>query len=110
METPKLKLESGVIQKIMDRAIEINKASKVRCRDFQIMVSTMREDTLIMRWTTIDISNIDNPIQCFRYECFNMDGSSQRCSVHYANQEEANDFIWSLQPLHQQQDAIDHKL
>ncbi len=110
MQTDNIKLAKGVIQKVMDRAIEINNEYKVQCRDFQIMVSSKRKDTLILRWTTIDISNEDNPVQCYRYECFNMDGTSQRCSIHYANQEEANDFIWSLKPLHQQQYAIDHKL
>ncbi|WP_179022123.1 hypothetical protein [Winogradskyella forsetii] len=103
-------LKQSVIYKIMDRAIDINKACTAQCRDFQIMVSTMRKNILILRWTTIDISNIDNPVQCYRYECFKTDGTSQLCSIHYADQEEANDFIWSLEPLYHQQYAIDHKL
>jgi hypothetical protein len=103
-------LKQSVIYKIMDRAIDINKACTAQCRDFQIMVSTMRKNILILRWTTIDISNIDNPVQCYRYECFKTDGTSQLCSIHYADQEEANDFIWSLEPLYNQQYAIDHKL
>ncbi|WP_407264902.1 hypothetical protein R5N98_12610 [Tenacibaculum maritimum] len=110
MGTPKIKLEPSVVQKIMDKAIDINKGCKERCRDFQIMVSRKRENNLILRWTTIDIFNIDNPVQCYRYECFELDGTSQNCSIHYANQEEANDFIWSLEPLYQQKYAIDHKL
>ena len=118
-------LKQSVIHKIMDRAIEINKACKERCTDFQIMLSrnrvheihdhreseaVKRKNTLILRWTTIDISNEDNPVQCYRYECFKTDGTSQLCSIHYADQEEANDFIWSLEPLYHQQYAIDHKL
>ncbi|WP_346881280.1 hypothetical protein [uncultured Algibacter sp.] len=103
-------LKVGVIQKIMDRAIEINKSCKEQCRDFQIMVSPKHENTLILRWTNIDISNIDNPVQCYRYECFKTDGTPQLCSIHYTNQEDANIFFWSLEPLHQQQCAIDHKL
>lgn len=63
-------LKQSVIHKIMDRAIEINKACKERCTDFQIMLSRKRKNTLILRWTTIDISNEDNPVQCYRYECF----------------------------------------
>ena len=103
-------LKQGVIQNIMDRAIEINRGYKENCRDFQIMVSTMRENTLILRWTTIDISNIDKPLQCYRYECFKTDGTPQLCSVHYSDQDEANAFFWSLEPLYNQQFAIDHKL
>jgi len=67
-------LKQSVIHKIMDRAIEINKACAAQCRDFQIMLSQKRKNTLILRWTTIDISNEDNPVQCYRYECFKTDG------------------------------------
>ncbi|TGV03591.1 hypothetical protein [Flavivirga rizhaonensis] len=103
-------LKSNVIQNIMDRAIEINRGCQENCRDFQIMVSPMRENTLILRWTTIDISNIDKPLQYYRYECFKIDGTPQLCSIHYSNQEEANAFFWSLESLYNQQFAIDHKL
>jgi len=103
-------LKQSVIHRIMDRAVDINKACKERCRDFQIMLSRKRENTLILRWTIIDISNEDNPVQCYRYECFKTDGTPQLCSIHYADQEEANVFIWSLEPLYHQQYAIDHKL
>jgi hypothetical protein len=103
-------LKQSVIIAIMDRAVEINKACKEQCRDFEIMLSRKRENSLILRWTSIDISNEDNPVQQYRYECFQTDGTSQMCSVHYADQEEANEFIWSLEPLYHQQFAIDHKL
>lgn len=106
----KKKLKQSVIDAIMDRAVEINKACKEQCRDFEIMLSRKRENSLILRWTSIDISNEDNPVQHYRYECFQTDGTSQMCSVHYADQEEANEFIWSLEPLYHQKFAIDHKL
>ncbi len=106
----KKKLKQSVIDAIMDRAVEINKACKEQCRDFEIMLSRKRENSLILRWTSIDISNEDNPVQQYRYECFQTDGTSQMCSVHYADQDEANEFIWSLEPLYHQQFAIDHKL
>ncbi|WP_452222151.1 hypothetical protein [Lacinutrix salivirga] len=106
----KKKLKQSVIDAIMDRAVEINKACKEQCRDFEIMLSRQRENSLILRWTSIDISNEDNPVQQYRYECFQTDGTSQMCSVHYADQDEANEFIWSLEPLYHQQFAIDHKL
>ncbi len=110
MEKNKHLLKQSVINQIMDRAIAINKTSNERCRDFQIMLSKKHSNTLILRWTTIDISNEDNPVQCYRYECFKTDGTPQLCSIHYTNQEEANDFIWGLQPLYHQQYAIDHTL
>lgn len=110
MQRPKQSLDTAVIQKIMDRAIAINKSSKECCRDFQIMLSSKHKHTLILRWTSIDISNIENPKQCFRYECFEKDGTPQLCSIYYTNQEEANAFFWSLEPLYKQQFAIDHKL
>ena len=106
----KKKLKQSVIDTIMNRAVEINKACKEQCRDFEIMLSRKRENSLILRWTSIDISNEDNPVQQYRYECFQTDGTSQMCSVHYADQDEANEFIWSLEPLYHQQFAIDHKL
>jgi hypothetical protein len=110
MEKNNRKLDQQVIHTIMNRAIEINNSCKENCRDFKIMTATMRPDTLILRWRTIDISNEDNPIQYYRYECFKMDGTPQFCSVYYTNQEEANDFIESLTPLHHQKFAIDHTL
>lgn len=94
----------------MDRAIEINKSCKEECRDFVIMTSGMRKDTLILRWTTIDLDDIERPIQCYHYECFSQDGSSQNCSVHYSNQDEANKFFWSLKRLYSQPFAIDHRM
>ena len=106
----KKKLKQSVIDAIMDRAVEINKACKEQCRDFEIMLSRKRENSLILRWTSIDIFNEDNPVQQYRYECFQTDGTSQMCSVHYADQKEANEFIWSLEPLYHQQFSIDHKL
>lgn len=103
-------LDHKVIVRMMDRAIEINRQCPEECRDFKIMVSPMRENTLVLRWTTINIDNIDKPVQCFHYECFDMDGYSRNCSVDFADQDEANDFFWSLQTLHRQQFANDHKL
>ncbi|WP_238528680.1 hypothetical protein U8527_10395 [Kordia algicida OT-1] len=94
----------------MDRAIEINQSCKESCRDFRIMTSPMRADTLILRWRTIDISNEDNPIQYYHYECFKMDGTPEFCSVYYTDQDQANDFITSLQMLYHQKFAIDHTL
>ena len=103
-------LNKSVIEKIMDRAIKINRLCPEECRDFKIMVSPMRENTLILRWTTINIENIDKPVQCYGYECFHLDGTSQNCSVNYTSQEEANEFFWSLETLYKQEFAIDHKL
>lgn len=110
MEKNSKELDKQVIHNIMNRAIKINESCKQKCRDFKIMTSTMRVDSLILRWRTIDISNEDNPIQYYRYECFKMDGTPLFCSVHYTNQEQANDFIISLELLHNQKFAIDHIL
>ncbi|WP_010520454.1 hypothetical protein [Aquimarina agarivorans] len=106
----KIILQQSVIHKIMNRGIIINKENEKTCRDFQIMISEKFRNTLILRWTCIDISNADNPIQRYHYECFKTDGTPQLCSIYYTNQEEANEFIWSLQPLYHQKYAIDHKL
>ncbi len=103
-------LQQSVISKIMDRAMILNKETPTTCRDFQIMVSSMRPNSLILRWTCIDLTDFEKPMQCYRYECFDVDGISQKCSIHYSNQEEANDFLWSLEPLYHQKFAIDHTL
>ena len=103
------KVSQRVINKMMDRAIEINRQWKEECRDFTIMVSPLRSNTLLLRWTTINIENIDNPIQCYFYECFNTDGTPQNCSVNYTDQEEANEFFWSLEKRYEQQFASDHR-
>ena len=103
------KVSQRLINKMMDKAIEINKGCPEECRDFTIMTSNMRKGTLLLRWTTINIENIDNPVQCYHYECFNTDGTAQNCSVNYADQEEANEFFWSLKTLYEQQFASDHK-
>lgn len=103
-------LKKEVINIIMDRAIEINKATSNQCRDFRIMISKIRPDTLILQWNCIDLTDFDNPKQCYRYECFDLDGTPQLCSIHYSNQEEANAFFWSLESIYHQQYAIDHTL
>ncbi|EDP94653.1 hypothetical protein U8527_07130 [Kordia algicida OT-1] len=110
MEKNNKNIDQAVIHKMMNRAIEINHSCKEKCRDFKIMTSTMRKDSLILQWRTIDISNEDNPIQYYRFECFKMDGTPELCSIHYTDQKQANDFITSLQTLYHQKFAIDHTL
>ena len=105
----KRQLNKDVINKIMDRAIELNNSCNEHCRDFRIMESPDRSEVLILRWTTIDISNIDNPVQCYHYECFELDGTPQNCSIYYNNQEEANEFVFTLKTLYKQLFSIDHK-
>lgn len=106
----KRKLNKKVTDSMMDRAIEINKNCPEQCCDFRIMTSPMRKKTLILRWTTINIEDIDRPVQCYFYECFNPDGSSQNCSVNYTDQQEANQFFESLTTHYKQTFAIDHRL
>lgn len=93
---------------MMNRAVEIDRDCLEHCRNFQIMESPLWPDALLLRWTTINIDNIDNPVQCYRYECFDQEGNPQHCSVYYADQEEANLFFQSLMPLHWQLFASDH--
>ncbi len=103
------RLQKAVIEKVMDRAMEISNGCQEHCRDFQIMTSKQHPDILILRWMTIDMGAIDTLFQCYRYECFDMDGTPQYCSIHYSNQEEANAFFKSLSPLYAQEYAADHK-
>ncbi len=106
----KRRISRAVIALIMDRAMLIDKDCNEYCRDFRIMVSEQHLNTLILRWTTIDISDIDRPIQCYRYECFESNGTPQHCSIHYSDQQQANAFFSGLETLHLQEYAIDHKL
>jgi len=85
-----------VIHKIMDRAIQINNGCTELCRNFKIMESLSHKDIFILRWTTIDITNIERPIQKYRYECFEKDGTAQLCSIYYSDQSEANAFFENL--------------
>ncbi|WP_025741935.1 hypothetical protein [Aquimarina pacifica] len=112
MKTAKenLPIETTVIHNMMDRAVEIQKNCKEQCVDFNIMTSGSHPDTLLLRWTSIDISDPDRPLQYYRYECFYSDGRPQHCSIHYANQEEANRFFKGLSSVYTQEFAIDHKL
>lgn len=103
-------LSNETAHRMMDRAMEINRDCTEECRDFRIMISPMRSGTLILRWTTIKLDNIDNPVQCFHYECFNTDGASQHCSVNFQTQQEANEFFFSLETLYKQAFANDHKI
>lgn len=105
-----IQLTSGVRNRIMDRAITIHKERTEHCRDFRIMISGTHPNILILRWTTIDISDADRPVQCYRYECFDPDGTPQYCSIFYTDQEEANTFFTGLQTLHAQECAVDHTL
>ena len=102
-------LKPNIITMIMDKAIQLSNIHKEESRDFRIMVSPMRKNSLILRWTSIDMSDLDRPLQCYHYECFHTDGSSQNCSINYTNQEEANTFFFSLQTLYKQEFSIDHK-
>ena len=103
-------IEQQLIVTIMEQARRLIKGCGTNCRDFRIMTSPMRESTLILRWTTINVDDPDRPVQCFRYACFNMDGSPQQCSIHYANQQEANEFFEGLETQYQQIYSNDHKL
>jgi len=102
-------LTKAVIQRIMQRAISIQKTCGDSCCDFQIMTSAMRPDSLILRWTSIDLSDIDRPIQTYRYECFGLDGKALLCSVNYNDTAEANRFFKSLVSLYQQDFAYEHR-
>mgnify|MGYP006981762142 FL=1 len=85
------------IEKLMSEATLIQKDYTESCFDFQIMTSRFHKNTLILRWIEVDISDVERPIQCYRYRCFNLDGTSQNCSIHYTNREEANAFFKSLE-------------
>jgi len=93
---------------ILDQAVTINEQCAESCFDFTIMTSEYHKDTLILRWLEIDISDIDAPVQQYRYRCFNSDGSPQHCSIHYSNRQEANAFFKSLKTLYIQSFANDH--
>ncbi|WP_281989743.1 hypothetical protein [Aquimarina aggregata] len=102
-------LDKKIINRIMNRAIEINDSCKEHCREFRIMKSKKHKNTFILRWLTIDASDVGRLFQCYRYECFDVDGTPQYCSIHYSNQEEANEFFKGLEPLYAQEYAVDHK-
>ncbi|WP_333968585.1 hypothetical protein, partial [Aquimarina algiphila] len=87
----------------------ISKASKEECRAFKIMTSPLHKNTLILRWLSLDITDPDRTIQCYRYRCYYPDGNPQNCSIHYSNQEEANHFFSGLKEWHHQHYCIDHK-
>ena len=105
-----MKLSKKIIHRLMDVAIHINTSFDEACRDFKIMQSPLHPDTLLLRWLTIDISDVDRPVQKYYYECFELDGTPRNCSIYYSNQEEANAFFESLISLYEQQYAIDHKI
>jgi len=109
MKTDKTSLPQELIDTIMDQAVLISTSRRECCRDFEIMTSKLHPNTLIMRWLEIDIEDIDDPVQYFRYRCFNPDGSPQNCSIHYSNQQEANTFFSGLYSLYHQPFAISHK-
>ena len=67
------------------------------CADFQIMESPLHANTLILRWLSIDISDIDRPSQCYQYECFEPDGTPMHCSIFYDTPAEEEAFYLSLQ-------------
>ena len=98
-----------ILHKIMDRAIEINQSSAETCRDFTVMASPKRKNTLILRWLSIDLSNPRRIKQTFFYECFTPTGDPMYCSVFHWDQDEANGFFVSLKPLYGQKFAMDHK-
>lgn len=104
------KLPLTVINRIMDRAEEISKSTPDECRNFTIMESPEYPDTLILRWTSIDVSDIERPVQCYLYECFNPDGTTTDCRISHKNQEAANQFFWGLKPRFQQTFCNDHKV
>ena len=92
-----MNLSKESIQKLMGYGITIQKNCKESCFEFQIMTSPLFKDTLILRWLEIDISDIERPIQCYRYRCFDLDGTSQNCSIPYTHAQEANAFFKSLE-------------
>ncbi|GAA0892601.1 hypothetical protein GCM10009122_22800 [Fulvivirga kasyanovii] len=104
------KVKTQIINAIMDKAHERTKACGKTCRDFRVMTSPKRKNTLILRWTSINIDDPDRPVQCYHYECFHMDGIPHDCSIHYADQAEANEFFEGLKTLYQQTFSNDHRI
>lgn len=104
------KIEKRVIQRIMDEAIQLQKQSEDQCCEFTILTSHLHPQILILRWLSIDISNIDQPTQHYQYQCFYPDGSKHNCEIHYTNQEDTNAFFSSLQSHYQQPFARTHQL
>ncbi len=100
-----MKISKQSIEKLWDQAVIIDKSCKESCFEFQIMTSKFHKDTLILRWIEVDISDVERPIQYYRYRCFNIDGSAQNCSIHYTNTQEANAFFKSLLPHYKQEFA-----
>lgn len=103
-------LTPAIKSRIMDRAMTLSKAHPGQCYDFRIMRSPLRKSTLLLRWTMINIDDPDRPVQEFRFECFHMDGTPRHCSVNYADLKQANAFFHSLETLHAQDFACDHKV
>jgi hypothetical protein len=103
------KLNEFIVHRMMSRAAEISGSCGDACREFKIMVSEKRPDTLILQWTSINIDNLDAPMQSYHYECFDQAGHSQNCSVNYKDQADANDFFRSLKALHHQTYSTDHE-
>lgn len=102
-------LDPQVIQKLMAYALTIDTQNEEHCRDFSIFQSDEFPDSLILRWTCIDISDIDRPLQIYRYECFTLDGMPLHCSIHYSDQAQANHFFEGLKLRYTQEFANDHK-
>lgn len=105
----KTSIEQNIINRIMDRAIQISGDSSETCRNFTVMTSPMRPNTLILRWLCIDTNDQKDLSNTYCYECFDLDGKPQYCSVNNLNPTEANLFFRGLTTLYEQQCAIDHK-
>ena len=85
--------------RIAERARQIIQHSAEECRDFSLHRSLLHPKTLILRWLSIDLYDIDHPHQCYLYECFDEQGSPLNCSIHYATITEAERFYNSLEDL-----------
>ena len=87
------------LARIKQRAGAISKISPHECRDYSLHRSPLHPGSLILRWLSIDIGDIDHPRQCYEYECFEEDGQPLHCSVFYDSPAEAEAFFQSLTPI-----------
>ncbi len=106
-KTPTKEIPQEVLEKLLHHGLTIARETQAYCRNFSILRSPLHKDTLILRWTTIDLEDVDRPLQCYQYHCFYPDGTSQGCSIHYDNQSQANAFFLGLELLYSQQCATD---
>lgn len=91
--------EEVIIKMKIEAAADSEGCSEV-CRDFDFMYTPYDLDKLFVRYIRADISNPENPVQYYRWICFDRQGVRLECDPVFQSVADENEYKGSMIHFH----------